>query len=389
MSTSTQRRKYSGIALLSKGYRPFFLGAAIWAVLSLLIWVFSLAAMIEIPTAFSPSDWHIHEMIFGYAGAVIAGFLLTAVPNWTGRFPIMGGSLLLLVSLWILGRIAIFFSAFFHPSIVMIIDLSFSLMLIFVIARELIAGKNWRNLSVLFVLVIFLIANIFFHIDNWVYGSIDYPPLLGLGAVLAIIMLIGGRIVPSFTRNWLMRFGIGRMPVSYNRFDEWILIISNIALINMIFLDQALIVASLLFLAAILNIIRLARWAGDRTVKEPIVFVLHVGYSFVPFGFLALAIFVLFPEYMPKASAFHLWTAGAIGMMTMAMMTRVSLGHSGRKIQSDFAITTIYVMLFSAIILRFVANYLPFYDFTLYSSATLWIGAYLLFIIRYWKILMT
>ncbi len=387
MSTSAQRRQYKGLAVLSRGYRPFFLGAAVWAVVSMLLWVFSIAGVFELPSAFSPADWHIHEMIFGYSGAIIAGFLLTAVPNWTGRLPIMGNGLLLLFSLWLLGRVAILFSAFLHPHLVMAVDLSFSIMLIFVIAREIIVGKNWRNLSVLMVLVFLFIANLLFHIEMMIYGEVNYPSLLGLSVVLVVIMLIGGRVIPSFTRNWLMRFGIDGLPVSKNRIDDLAMIISIFALIAMVFLEQPYIVAGLLVLAGLLNVIRLARWAGHRTLSEPIVFVLHVGYSFVPLGFFALASFILWPDVMPKASAFHVWTAGAIGMMTIAMMTRVSLGHSGQKIKSDKIIVAIYISMFASIILRFAADFLVQYEFILNLSATLWIVAYLLFLIRYWKML--
>jgi uncharacterized protein involved in response to NO len=387
MSTSTQRRKYSGIAILSKGYRPFFLAAAIWAVLSLFLWVFMIANIIKLPTSFSPSDWHIHEMIFGYAGAVIAGFLLTAVPNWTGRFPIMGMPLLTLISLWILGRIIILFSIYFHPLLVMGIDILFPVFLALAITREIFAGKNWRNLRVLVVLIGFALANLFFHLEIYALGFTKYSSYFSIAVVLVMIMLIGGRIIPSFTRNWLVRFNLYELPVAFNRFDYFVMTFSTISLAAWVFVDLPFIVAILMFVSGVLNIIRLKRWAGNKTKNEPMLLVLHIAYGFIPLGFIAIATSLLFGQVMSSTDALHLWSAGAIGLITIAMMSRVSLGHSGRKTEADKVIAMIYYMLIASVILRFFVSYLPQFDILLYSSATLWIGSYSLFIVRYWRIL--
>ncbi|MCF6344322.1 MAG: NnrS family protein, partial [Devosiaceae bacterium] len=140
MSTSSQRRKYQGPAIFSKAYRPFFLGATLWAIISLILWILILSGTISLPSAFSANEWHKHELLFGYTGAVIAGFLLTAIPNWTGRLPISGLKLFILVSVWLLARIIILFSANINPILVMLIDLAFPFLLSLSISIEIIAG---------------------------------------------------------------------------------------------------------------------------------------------------------------------------------------------------------------------------------------------------------
>ncbi len=387
MNVSNKRRKYDGLAILSKGYRPFFLGAAIWAVISMFLWVFSLAGMFELPTSFSPANWHIHEMIFGYSGAVIAGFLLTAVPNWTGRFPISGMGLLMLIILWVLGRIAFFFSAYIPAFGVMFIDLLFPIILSLAIAREIIVGKNWRNLRVLAVLVFFTFANLFFHLEMIFNGGAIYSVKFSLVMVLIFIMFIGGRIIPSFTRNWLVRKNLYHLPAQFNRFDIFTFVVSILALIAWVFFELPIFMASFLFIAGILNLIRLYRWAGFKTLNEPMLFILHVGYLFIPLGFFAVAFSIIFPQILNEASAIHLWSAGAVGVMTMAMMSRVSLAHGGAVPQADKIIIAIYISLFLSVLLRFLAGFVVEDDLLLYLSATFWIGGFLIFSLRYWKVL--
>jgi len=386
-TTTNARRKYIGIALLSKGYRPFFLMAGIWAVLSLFLWLFMLTGLIILPSAFSPLEWHMHEMIFGYSSAVIAGFLLTAVPNWTGRFPISGNSLLVLVLVWLVGRAVVLFSSYFDAYLVMVIDLIFPVLLSLAISIEIFAGKNWRNLRVLIVLLGFALSNLFFHFEIIINGAADYSFRLGVVMVLIMIMVIGGRIIPSFTRNWLVRFNLYDLPAPFSKFDYICMIISIVALIAWVGFPTLTLLAILLALAGLLNLVRLYRWAGIKTVKEPMVLVLHIAYLFIPLGFLALAFSIIFPNILPQAGATHFWTAGAIGMMSIAMMSRVSLAHGGQRPEADKIISAIYLTLFLSVITRFLAAFFLQLSFLIHISATLWITAFLIFIIRYWRVL--
>lgn len=378
-----RRRQYSGPVFFKQGFRPFFLGACVWAAISLGIWIFALTGVLELPSAFAPVDWHIHELLFGYTGAVIAGFLLTAVPNWTGRYPISGLPLALLFATWLAGRLAVFFSLEMHPVLVAAVDLAFPLVLAIAIARELIAANSLRNLRVLMLLVIFMGANLFFHAEVWINGVSDIGARLGLSAVLLMIMLIGGRIIPSFTRNWLAKRGEGRLPVPFNRYDGLTMGFSAITFMAWSFWQDQWFVPVMLFAAGGLNAVRLWRWAGTRTWAEPLVIVLHIAFAFVPLGFFAMGVSLLFPDVIGHASAFHLWTAGAIGMMTMAVMTRASLGHTGQEMRAGWRISLIYLALFASVLLRFLAGYGYGYDGLIYSSALAWFLAYVGFALYY------
>ena len=204
MSAALQsRRNYTGPALFAYGFRPFFLVAALWAAFNILFWLPQYLGSFTLPTEFSPLDWHIHEMLYGYVAAAIAGFLLTAIPNWTGRLPVNGMPLAGLVSLWLAGRAAILLSATIGGLITALVDASFLIVLAIIAAREIIAGKNWRNLRVMIILVVLIFGNIVFHAEVLLKGSANYGIRIAISSVVLLISLIGGRIVPSFTNNWL------------------------------------------------------------------------------------------------------------------------------------------------------------------------------------------
>jgi uncharacterized protein involved in response to NO len=232
-STAAQMRAWSGPAILTYGFRPFFFGAAVWAALAMVLWVPMLSGHLILPTAFDPVSWHAHEFLFGYLGAVIAGFLLTAVPNWTGRLPIVGWPLAGLFVLWLLGRGAVTVSLHLPPVVVAIADLALPMALGAVIAREIIAGKNWRNLMVLGMLAVFAAGNAVFHWEaaRGLYPAQGYGLRLGLAAAMMMIAVIGGRVVPSFTRNALVRRGPGRLPAPpMQGFDKLALLVLLAAL---------------------------------------------------------------------------------------------------------------------------------------------------------------
>jgi uncharacterized protein involved in response to NO len=184
-------RGYCGPTLFSYGFRPFFLAGSAWAALAILIWVPQFFGELTLTTAFAPRDWHIHEMLYGYLPAVVAGFLLTAIPNWTGRLPVAGLPLVILFSLWLAGRAAMLLSALTGPLVAAIADLSFLVVLAAVALREIIAGRNWRNLRVVGVLVVLIAGNAVFHIEAAIEGVADYGIRIGIAAAIGLIMLIG------------------------------------------------------------------------------------------------------------------------------------------------------------------------------------------------------
>ena len=212
-------RDYSGPALFSYGFRPFFFFGAVYAGAIILVWLPAFYGQLSLATAFTPRDWHVHEMLFGYVSAVVAGFLLTAVPNWTGRLPLQGRPLAILFSVWVIGRIAVSSSAWLGWAPAMIIDAAFLVLLAAAAAREIIAGKKWGNFNVVLIVSLFAAGNLAFHLEAHYSGSADYATRAGIALVIILITLIGGRIIPSFTRNWLAKRKPGPMPAPFGRFD--------------------------------------------------------------------------------------------------------------------------------------------------------------------------
>lgn len=379
-STASQMRAWTGPTVLTYGFRPFFLGAALWALVAMLLWVPMLSGQFTLPTAFDPVTWHAHEFLFGTLGAVIAGFLMTAVPNWTGRLPIVGWRLGLLALVWLAGRLAIAISAALPASLVAAVDLAFPLLLALAIGREIVAGKNWRNLVVLGMLGLFTAANAAFHISaaSGDFAAQSAGLRLGLGAVILMIGVIGGRIIPSFTRNWLAKRSPGWMPAPpMQRFDKLALASLATALAAWIALPAHPATAGLLLLAGLLHTVRLARWAGHRTLAEPLVTVLHAGYAFLPLGAFALGVEALRPDTFGTAAAQHLWMAGATGLMTLAVMTRATLGHTGQTLTAGRGTVAIYLAMGASVLARVAAGAWPDLYAPLISIAgTGWIVAY-------------
>lgn len=386
-TTAEQMRAWRGPAILSFGFRPFFLGAALWAALAMALWIASLTGAVDLPTRFDPVSWHSHEFLFGYLSAVIAGFLLTAVPNWTGQLPIVGWPLGGLFALWIVGRAAILLSAGLPPLAVALADLALPVALTGFLAREIIAGKNWRNLIVLVMLSVFTLSNAVFHWEaaGGVYAAQGYGLRTGLGAALMMIAVIGGRIVPSFTRNWLAQRGPGRLPVPpMQRFDKIALLALVAALSGWIVAPDAPATAALLLAAGALHLVRLARWAGDRTLAEPLLWILHLGYLFLPVGALTLAAGRLVPGFFGGAPAQHLWMAGAVGLMTMAVMTRATLGHTGQALHAGPGTVALYLALVLAVAARVAAGFRPEAAMALHAlSGVAWISAFGGFVLIY------
>lgn len=351
----------------------------------MVIWIWSLAAGWAIPSGYSPVDWHAHEFLWGYLYAVAAGFLLTAIPNWTGRLPVVGLPLAVLWILWLSGRLDMFFSGYMPPVLSAAIDLLFPAAFAFVVAREIIAGKNWRNFKVLAVFLLLTAGNVVFHYQAIKDGAAasGVGIRIGVAAGILLITIIGGRIVPSFTGNWLAKRGPGRMPASFGVIDQISLVLTGAALAAWVTFPVSAPTGILGFLAGAMNFVRLVRWAGWRTLAEPLVTILHIGYLFVPAGFLLTAAAALWPETVPMAAAQHAWMAGAFSIMTIAVMTRASLGHSGLPLKAGMKIVSIYILLFCAAILRIIYGFVPEYFLLLEISGASWIAGFGLFVMIY------
>jgi uncharacterized protein involved in response to NO len=388
MSPIPRLRLYAGAALLSYGFRPFFLFGSIYAGLAVLAWLPIFYGELSVATTFIPLDWHVHEMIYGYVAAVITGFLLTAIPNWTGRLPIQGTPLMFLVALWLAGRIAITTSTYVGWLAAAVIDISFLLLVAAAAVREIAAGRNWANMKILGILVVMISGNVVFHLEAHFRGVANYGIRLGIGAAITAIMIIGGRIIPSFTRNWLERENPGRLPSPFGRFDAISLLLSVFALAMWVAFPFAVATAVALFVGGILQGVRLCRWAGDRTIQDRLVLVLHVGFAFVPVGFLLTGL-AASGSVVPSAGI-HAWSTGAIGTMTLAVMTRASLGHTGHSLSASSATQALYVAILVAAVTRVAAALLvPVASAALLDAAAFaWAATFLGFGVVYGPLLL-
>ena len=387
-SSSEQIRAWQGPALFSFGFRPFFLFGAVWAGIAMLLWIPALSGALTLPTRLDPVSWHAHAFLFGYLSAVLAGFLLTAVPNWTGRLPIVGWPLAGMFVLWLAGRVAVLGSALLPVGVAAAIDLAFPIVLGAVILREIVAGKNWRNLVVLALLAVFTLANLIFHVEaaSGDYAAQGIGLRLGLATAVMMIAVIGGRIVPSFTRNWMVHEGKDARPTPpMQRFDKLVLVASVAGLLSWVLRPESFGVGVTLLALGALHLARLVRWQGYRTGAEPLVWVLHAAYAFIPLGAGAIGLAILLPDLFPALPAQHLWMAGAIGAMTLAVMTRATLGHTGQNLHAGSATLAIYLALFGAVLTRVFAGGAPI----LYQvSGVLWILAFGGFAVAYGPLLL-
>lgn len=390
--TGEQRRTYEGPAFFSAGFRPFFFCGAFFAGLAVPLWIALLYGFAAPENAtLDPLYWHAHEMIFGYLGAIMGGFLLTAIPNWTGRLPVMGMRLVGLVALWLAGRvgIALLGGGLVSPSSALALDLAYPLALVATALREIAAGRNWRNLPVAGLIATFGAANLIFYLSFWT--ALD--PMLGirlaLGVAAMLISLIGGRIVPSFTRNWLAKEeGTPPFPAPFGSADKAALLLTGISVIAWVIFPVTFVSGVLLSLAGLAQLVRLARWRGFRTTREPLVLILHVGYGWLVIALLGMGAAILAPQAIEARAALHALTAGAIGTMTVAVMTRATLGHTGRPLTADRGTKTIYLLVSFGALLRVTAPWLPLdYMQAVSLSGALWSAGFLTFAVKYGRYL--
>jgi uncharacterized protein involved in response to NO len=376
-------------AILSYGLRPFFLLGALQGGLAMLLWIAVLTGALSLPSAFTPRDWHVHEMLYGYLPAVIAGFLLASIPNWTGRLPLQGGPLLALVLLWLAGRIAVSFSGWIGWEAAAAIDVSFLGLLGLAVAREIFAGRSWRNLKILAIVTLLFAGNVSFHVEAASFSHAEYGARIGMAGVVMLIMLVGGRIVPSFTRNWLARREPGPLPASFGLFDVASLALAAAALAAWIVAPDLAATGWLLVLAGLVQALRLARWAGYRTAREVPVFILHLAYAFIPAGLVLLGLAALSPQTSADAGI-HAWSGGAIGLMTLAVMSRIGLSHTRRPVRDTRGMRVIYALVLVAALARIAAPFAPEHWIALLTLAAFaWSAAFFGFFAVYVKPLST
>lgn len=370
--------------VFSYGFRPFFLAAALWGATAIGLWIAMLTTGLSIPTRFDPLTWHIHEMFFGFVLAAVAGFLLTAIATWTGRRPVSGAQLGALAGLWLLGRLDSLICQWIPVWLTIAADIAFPLALTAAVAREIIAANNRRNFPIIVPLLVLTAADLLMDLSMEGFGALSaYGWRLALAAMLILISVVGGRIIPSFTRNWLVARGETRLPAPAAVIDRASLGVLHATLVAWVVFPTAYATGVALLAGAALNLWRLLRWRGAPTRSETLLAVLHVGYGWLVLGVAALG-FANIDTAFPLSAAVHALTVGAIGTMILAVMTRVSRGHTGRKLSADRATTLTYALVIFAAAARISAALaVGARQDLLLVAAVLWIGAFGLFALRY------
>lgn len=382
-------------AFLSYGFRPFFLFAGIYAVVGMAAWMAWIglhaanAVVLRMSTDFPPFQWHAHEMLFGYTAAVVAGFLLTATSGWTGRGPVAGRPLALLAAAWVLGRVAVWFSAFLHSLLVATADLMFLALLTGFVFRTLVGGKP-RHLIFLALLIVLIAANALVHGERLglAAGTADAGHRLALDTVILLIAIIGGRVVPAFTRNVLRREGESD-PVPARPWIDRLALASVAVVVVVDQIPESETAAGWIAIAAALaNGLRLGGWRGWRVLDQPILWITHVGYGWLVVG-LACKGIALLTGAMAETTAIHVLTVGAIGSMTLGIMTRAGLGHTGRPLRVAGSVTAAYLVLSLATVIRVAGPlWLPeYYNVAVLTAGTGWCVAFAVFTWVYWPIL--
>ncbi len=374
--------------LFSHGFRPFFLLAAAWATLAALAWVAMLRGA-PLHPALPATVWHAHEMVWGFVVAVIAGFLLTAARNWTGLQTAVGGPLAALCALWVAGRLVVAFGGALPWGVVAAIDVAFLPALAFVVGRPIVAAKNWRNLPFPILLLVLATANLAVHAGAAGYGPEPMAPIraLGLDAVTLVIVIVAGRIIPAFTRNALPHAGVDPQGV-VDASAVWAVgLLVALDALALGWPDAVRLAGIAAIGAAALNAARMWGWRSLATLPHPILWVLHLAYALLALALLLRGLATL-TSAVPSSLATHVLTIGAIGLITLGMMSRVSLGHTGRPLIVARSVAVAYGLLATATVIRAAGVLLPAWLAISWDvSATLFAAAFLIFLVVYTPIL--
>ncbi len=339
--------------------------------------------MIPVTSPYGPVYWHAHELLFGYVPAIIAGFILTAIPSWTGRKPVSGIMLGLLFLLWVIGRVAVWTSGLIDPILSAVADSLFLTAVTATALHETIAGQNRQNIKIAALIGALGAANIAFHAEVIGQGHPNYSLRAGIVLTVLLISIIGGRIIPAFTRNWLSQRN-DHHSIQTGRFDLVCIALSIAALFSWVFSPDWRMTGAALLVCGGLHAVRLARWAGIYTGDELLVAILHIGYFFIPLGFIAVGCSVFWPEFVSVSTAPHAWLTGAVGVMTLAVMTRATRGHTGRPLTASFPTKVIYFAVIAAAACRLSVIFVPAHSEMMLNFASLaWVAAFGLFAAAY------
>ena len=375
--------------VFAAGFRPAFLAAGLAAFVLIPIWVAVYVYGVTLPCPWPPTLWHAHEMMFGFIGAAIAGFLLTAVPNWTGQRGVAGAPLAALLVVWLAARVAIATASWWPAGVVAALDLAFFPMLASMIAPSLLRAGN-RNWPLLLVLGALTACDAVFHFQllRRDAAAALRAILVAIDLALLLVTVIGGRIVPAFTSGALRGEGV-TMRTFPGIGPAAIVAMAAVAIVDAV--DPGGRTAAVTAgIAALVQAVRLAQWRSGRTLSKPLVWVLHLGYAWMPLG-LALKCAALLGGAAIAAFWLHALTVGALATMILGVITRAALGHSGRPLEPDPRTVIAYALLLLAGLARVFGFALLglAYPVVILIAAFLWTGAFGLFLWVYAPILLS
>ena len=384
--TITPNQQYYGPAFWSYGFRPFFLSAGLFVSVVIPVWVLMVTGTENVVLHYPSRDWHVHEMVFGFLASVITGFLLTAMPNWTERPPLRGFPLMVLWAIWVAGRL-VSTAPWFTPLVSALIDGVFLVIVAGIVWREILAAKAWDRLPMGVLISLYASANLLFHGLFLNHAATDLAERMALVLVMVLLALIAGKITPGFTEDFFIQEGVSKQPAPFSLFDGLSVLVVGLAGLTWVVNLGAKVTGGAFVAAGIIHLIRLSRWYGWLTWREPLVLIMHVGYGWLAMSFLLLGAAMLgFGLHVEEAV--HALTTGAVGVMTLAVMTRASLGHTGRAKHAGPLTVLIYLLVNLGAMLRvFGPSLTQSGDVMMGLAAGCWSGAYLLFIVGYGPIL--
>ena len=367
-----------GIPLFRLGFRPFYLLAALFAALSVPLWIAQFAGVLPAPSSYPAMLWHAHEMSYGFVLAVIVGFLLTAARVWTGLPTPSGSHLAGLALLWIAARA---FNYFGPTPAAMLADAAFLILPMIALGMVLVKARSYRNLFVLAVLTAFLLANTLFHLA--VAGRVPFAPINAVHffvfTVIVLITVIGGRVIPSFTANALR--GVRQFR---NRWLDALSLAATAVALLMVLLGAAMVpTVTACLVAAALQAVRLGGWNPWAARQQALLWILHVSYAWVPIGLVLLACGVA--GKLPMSAGVHALTLGAIGGLIIGMITRTALGHTARPLKAGRIEVAAYLLVQAAVLVRLapiLLDGLPYLPWTT-VAATAWSLAFTLYFVKY------
>ncbi|WP_312304473.1 NnrS family protein [Pulveribacter sp.] len=367
-----------GLPLLRLGFRPFYLGAALLACVSVPLWIAAFLGLVQLQLAIPPLLWHAHEMLFGFAVGVIVGFLLTAVKAWTGLPTPRGATLGALALLWLAARLAAFVAPYWMYAA---LDMLLLPVVALALLRVLVQARNKRNIPLISLLLAMAVANGVFHLSAM--GVLQVPATSALYAELALVLMvisvIAGRVVPMFTKNVTPGLAMN-IP---RRFELSLLAVTAVALLLWVCSAPAALVAAASAAAAVMHAVRLALWKPWVTLRRPILWILHASYAWMPVGFALLAAAQL--GWLPTSLAVHALAVGVVGGLIIGMLTRTARGHTGRPLQASRAEVLAYALVMAAAVLRVLvpAVHPQWYAGALHGAACLWAAAFAIYVVIY------